>query len=454
MSIKKFFSSINYKHVLFALLGSAIIAFGTYNIHFNSHIPDGGIIGLCLIIEHFTGVSPAISNIVITFFCYSLAWRLMGTRFILSTSVATIGFSAFYALFSAFPPVIPSLQEYPLLAALVGAIFVEVGTGITLRYGSAPTGEHALSMAIVKKGEFDFGWVHFLKDFMVIVLSFSYVRDAYAIVYALIIMTLTTPLTEYIVNAPRKSKITRRISKNKNSWIPILLTGLVIVIIFSGCAMYLNDFYHADTQAINEFTAEGVTEQVLEEGVVAYVPSGEIKAGFIFYPGGKVEYSAYAPLMKACAEQGIVSIVVEMPYNLAIFGVNKAETIPQYFPEITNWYIGGHSLGGTMASNCAANNTDIFKGVVLLASYSTSDISSLEVLSVYGTNDNVLNLDNYKKYNYSDLLPKQFDEKVIVGGNHAYFGMYGAQDGDGTATITNEEQIRMTAEHIAKFILE
>ena len=83
-----------------------------------------------------------------------------------------------------------------------------------------------------------------------------------------------------------------------------------------------------------------------------------------------------------------------------------------------------------------------------------SDISSLEVLSIYGTKDNVLNFDNYKKYNYSDLLPKRFEEEVIVGGNHAYFGMYGEQDGDGVATIKPEQQIRDTADYIAKFILK
>lgn len=453
MKKNKLLANLDYKRILFVLLGSAIIAFGTYNIHFNSHIPEGGIIGLCLLIEHYTSITPAISNIIITFLCYLLAWRLMGTRYVLSAGIATLGFSAFYALFSAFPPVIPSMQQYPLLAALIGAIFVEIGTGITLRYGSAPTGEHALSMAIVKKGGFEFGWVNFLKDFIVIVLSFSYIKDLYTIIYALIIMTLTTPLTEYIVNAPKKARITRQMSKTKGSWIPILITGFVIVIIFTGCTLYLNSYSHADTRAISEFEVIGVEERVLEDGVIAYVPkNGDIKAGFVFYPGGKVEYTAYAPLLKACAEQGIVSIVVKMPYNLAIFGVNEGASLPtKYFPQIKTWYIGGHSLGGTMAANCAANHS-IFKGVILLGSYSTTDISSLRVLSIYGTNDEVLNTKNYRKHR--DNLPDNFTEKVIIGGNHAYFGMYDEQKGDGTATIKCEEQIRITVDHIVQFITQ
>lgn len=448
----RLFSHLKFKNVLFALLGSAIIAFGTYNIHFNSHIPDGGIIGLCLLIQHFTGITPAISNIVITFFCYSLAWRLMGTRFILNTSIATIGFSAFYALFSAFPPVIPSLEQYPLLAALVGAIFVEIGTGITLRYGSAPTGEHALSMAIVKKGGFDFGWVHFLKDFIVIVLSFSYIKDIYTIVYALIIMTITTPLTEYIVNAPKKSSVSTRLSQKKKSWIPILITGLIIATVFSGCAIYLNTYSPADADAIADFKVEGVSEKVLEEGVIAYVPEGEIKAGFVFYPGAKIEHTAYAPLLKACAEKGIACILVKMPYNLAIFGINKGVSLTKYFPEIKDWYIGGHSLGGNIAANCAANHKEIFKGVILLGSYSTTDISSLRVLSVLASNDKIINTKNYKKY--MDCLPDVFTERTIIGGNHSNFGMYGLQKGDGEATVGAEEQIRLTAQHIFEFIVE
>jgi hypothetical protein len=105
-----------------------------------------------------------------------------------------------------------------------------------------------------------------------------------------------------------------------------------------------------------------------------------------------------------------------------------------------------------MASFCASDNTDIFDGVILLASYSTKDITNLEVLSIYGSNDKILNTQNYNKN--KDNLPNNVVEHVINGGNHAYFGMYGKQDGDGNATISNVEQINEAAQEIVQFILK
>jgi pimeloyl-ACP methyl ester carboxylesterase len=139
-----------------------------------------------------------------------------------------------------------------------------------------------------------------------------------------------------------------------------------------------------------------------------------------------------------------------MPYNLAVLGPNKAIKAVELFPEVENWYIGGHSLGGAMASSCAALNPDLFGGVILLGAYSTNDITDFRVLSIYGTNDLVMNRVKYE----SNIkhLPKNFEEHVIIGGNHAYFGMYGEQDGDGEAIISNEEQIEITTGYIYRFI--
>ena len=154
--IKEIFLYANWKNIIFALLGSAILAFGTNYFYANTDIPEGGIMGICLIIENLTGISAAIANIIITIFCYILAWRLLGTKYILNTSIAAIGFSAFYALFSSpsLDKLIPSLEEYPLLAALLGAIVVEIGTGIITRYGSATSADQALIIAITSRWSF------------------------------------------------------------------------------------------------------------------------------------------------------------------------------------------------------------------------------------------------------------------------------------------------------------
>ena len=155
--------------------------------------------------------------------------------------------------------------------------------------------------------------------------------------------------------------------------------------------------------------------------------------------------------LEECAENGIVCIVLKMPQNLAVFGINKGVQATERFPNIDNWYIGGHSLGGSMAASCASSHSDIFDGVILLGAYSTNDISNLKVLSVYGSEDGVMNRDKYNKN--KENLPASFTEYIINGGNHAYFGMYGNQDHDGKATIANTEQIQLTAQKIADFIL-
>ena len=165
-----------------------------------------------------------------------------------------------------------------------------------------------------------------------------------------------------------------------------------------------------------------------------------------------MEYTSYLPLMEKISEAGYTCILVKMPFNLAVFNVNAAEKIIKEFPDITNWYIGGHSLGGAMASSFAGNNTEKLKGLVLLGAYPASDLSStrLALLSIYGEHDQVLNKDKFEKN--KAYAPEDTLYIEIPGGNHAYFGSYGQQQGDGAAAITNEEQQGLTAEAIIEFI--
>lgn len=232
--------------------------------------------------------------------------------------------------------------------------------------------------------------------------------------------------------------------------IPMVLAVLVIAVIVFG-VVYINDYYRADSEAISAF-AEGsnITVSTLSDDTMVFMPDTPV-AGLVFYPGGKVEYNAYAPLMQRLAENGIACFLVKMPANLAVLDVNAADGIPEQFPEIQDWYIGGHSLGGSMASSYVAKK-ETYKGVVLLASYSTIDISatSLDVISIYGSEDGVLDMEKYEQNKVN--LPADFTELKIEGGNHAFFGMYGAQDGDGLATITNVEQIEITAKTVCDFI--
>ena len=461
--IKEIFLYANWKNILFSLLGSLILAFGTHYIYVNSHIPEAGMIGMCLIIESLTGISVPVSIVVITVLCYILAWRLMGTRYILNTSVATIGFAVFYAIFSsdALTNLIPAI-EYPLLAALIGALLV--GTALTHRFGSAPSGEQALTMAIAKRGSFDFAWVQFIRDFLILSLSLLTYEDPadgiYNVIFAILIMTLLTPVTDFIVSAPKKVKMTKRIQKTKKSWIPIIGIGLVLALIMTATTIYLTDVYPANIVEINRYVSENVGDTYTitiddDADMIIYTPKGKIKEGFIFYPGGKVDPESYTPLMAECASQGILCVTVEMPFNLAVFGINKAMDVIAAFPEIDSWYIGGHSLGGSMAATCATTYPEHFKGLIFLASYSTADVSSFRTLSVYGSNDEVMEEKNYIKYkeNFPDKFSDNLVEVELRGGNHSYFGIYGDQRGDGKADITNEEQIKQSAQLIISFIL-
>ena len=242
-----------------------------------------------------------------------------------------------------------------------------------------------------------------------------------------------------------------RDKRKRKIFIIISSVILALAVIVGASAIYLGDYYHADNEAIGAFLPQGTEWREEPDGRIVFEPEGATK-GFIFYPGGKVEYTAYVPLMQACAEKGILCVLIEMPFNLAVLDINAADGIQNDYPEIEDWFIGGHSLGGSMAASYLVDNADDYTGLILLGSYSTADISDtdLSVLSVFGSEDKVMNREKYDE-NRSNL-PSDFTEFVIEGGCHAYFGMYGAQDGDGTPTVTNEEQIRETVENIIKLM--
>jgi dienelactone hydrolase len=259
-------------------------------------------------------------------------------------------------------------------------------------------------------------------------------------------------------------------NSHKNRWIR-LVTAVVVILALINCALvYVRNYYKANTaaqEALKDY--DGVTVTYTEENAILFVPE-EITAGLIYYPGGKVEYTAYAPLMHELAENGILCVLPHMPFNLAVFDVNAADGYIEQFPEVERWYIGGHSLGGSMAASYYAKHRESFDGLVLCAAYSTVDLAgeddasgqtadtddrteetgSARVLSIYGSNDGVLNMKKYEKYRKN--LSDDCEEEVIEGGCHAYFGSYGAQDGDGEPSITNAEQIHTTVDLIVNFL--
>ena len=236
--------------------------------------------------------------------------------------------------------------------------------------------------------------------------------------------------------------------KRKGLWI----TAAVLLVLALGMAMYAADYYRAEDTAIAAVAGNAAVTVARSEDLTVFAPKDPV-AGMIFYPGGKVEFTAYAPLLGKLAEQGILCVLLKMPLNLAVLDVNAAAEIPERFSEVENWYLAGHSLGGSMAASFAAKNADIYDGLILLAAYSTEDLTrtGLQVCSLYGDRDGVLNLEKYALYRSN--LPEDTQEQILEGGNHAGFGSYGHQEGDGESQLDAGAQIQWTADRILSFIL-
>ena len=172
--------------------------------------------------------------------------------------------------------------------------------------------------------------------------------------------------------------------------------------------------------------------------------------GFIFYPGAKIKPEAYAPLCRKICMDGFLVAIAPMTLNLAIFSPNKAKDIINRFDNINAWAIGGHSLGGAMASNYALKDSKI-NSVVFYASYPAKNEFkdyNKDVLSIYGDLDGVAKLENIKGPN----LPENSTFIEIKGGNHAQFGSYGEQSGDNKATISDEKQINLSSKCTINFL--
>lgn len=229
----------------------------------------------------------------------------------------------------------------------------------------------------------------------------------------------------------------------KNLRIAIITLIAAVSLVAAGFYIYTQDYYRADAYALQTIEAEGAHAKSLDGMIVFYPEAAEDKgSALIFYPGGKVEYTAYAPLLERLSHGGITCVLMRMPFNLAVLDVNAADRVYGMFPDMKNWYIGGHSLGGAMASSYAGKHEDKIKGVVLLGAYPVGS-SDVPDLVIYGSNDGVL--DRSKLEGVGNVL-------AIDGGNHAYFGNYGEQKGDGKASITREEQQTQAAESIIDFV--
>lgn len=183
-----------WKDVCIVLLGSAIVAFGLYNIHAHADITEGGILGLTLLLEHWFGVSPAASGLVLNILCYGIGALVFGWRFIGYSAVSGVGFSLFYGLFERFPPLWPGLSGMPFLAAILGGLFIGLGAGLGVRLGCASGGDDALALVLNKYTALPIQWIYLITDGIVLGLSVTYLP-----LQKLLYSVLTTVISGQII---------------------------------------------------------------------------------------------------------------------------------------------------------------------------------------------------------------------------------------------------------------
>lgn len=199
---KEALKNITFKKCAITLLGSFILAFGLYHVHSISGVTEGGVLGATLLLEHWTGISPALTGGIMNVLCYVLGWKLLGKEFIAYSALATAGFSGTYKICEQFPHLWRGLADMPLVAALVGALFVGVGAGLCVRVGGAPSGDDALAMSISHATGWKIQWVYLLSDLIVLVMSLSYI-PVRRIGYSLFTVLLSGQLIGFVQNFNR-----------------------------------------------------------------------------------------------------------------------------------------------------------------------------------------------------------------------------------------------------------
>lgn len=235
-----------------------------------------------------------------------------------------------------------------------------------------------------------------------------------------------------------------------------LLLGLFLVVILAG----LGFVFWAETPAkptsvaLRALESDAQVTVTQYDGFLAFAPAtARTSTGFIFYPGGRVDYRAYAPVLHMIAAQGYLVAVVKLPLNLAFFEVNAADKVLSAFPDVQHWAVGGHSLGGVAAALYAKDHPDTIQAIAFWASYPADDAlknTNLSILSIYGSNDGLATVDKIEAS--KALLPAHTQYVSIAGGDHAQFGSYGPQSGDNPASISAEEQWSQVAEATVRLL--
>ena len=189
--VRRLLDGITFRRMGLIALGAMIATFGIHNIHQQTGITEGGVIGLMLFVEHWLGVSPAFITPVLDLTCYLLAFKYLGGRFIKISALSTLSVSLFYKLWEQFPPMLPDLSGHPLAAAVLGALFVGIGVGIIVRQGGSSGGDDALALTISRVSGWRLARCYLFTDLVVLMLSLSYI-PVRRIAFSLVTVTLSS----------------------------------------------------------------------------------------------------------------------------------------------------------------------------------------------------------------------------------------------------------------------
>jgi len=239
---------------------------------------------------------------------------------------------------------------------------------------------------------------------------------------------------------------------NRSFRIIIIISLVALFLGAGGFVMWAENAAPARAAALAALQSDSKVTVANDKWITFTPASRQPITGFIFYPGGRVDYRAYAPILRMIAERGYLVALVPVRLNLAFFDLNAAAPVIAAHPEIQYWAVGGHSLGGVAAATFAETHAEI-QGVVYWAAYPSSETlkdKGLKTLSIYGTKDGLATGDKLEKN--KALMPVDTIYVPIEGGNHAQFGDYGPQDGDNPATISAESQWQQAADATASLL--
>ena len=189
----KFFG-LTKKGLLKIILGCAIMAFAVVNVHKQSGVTEGGVLGMMLFLNKIFGFDQSITSVILDVSCYVLGFSIMGFDFVKKAFVATISFAAFAKFFNIIGPVLPSMYDVPLLASIVGGICIGLGCGLVVSEGGAAGGDDALAMTISTKSGLKISLAYLFSDITVLALSLIYIP-----VDRIMFSLLTTVISSFLL---------------------------------------------------------------------------------------------------------------------------------------------------------------------------------------------------------------------------------------------------------------